>query len=69
MSPFLLRTNGGPLDGETRVVDPNVMPWPFPDELSVEGGVYRKVSESQLPSDAAANPHVGVGAEYEWVES
>jgi hypothetical protein len=81
--PFVLRTIGGPLDGQTRVVDVTVMPWPWPDELPIPIGVYRdpqtpkpkfqtgryvKIHESQLPPEAAAHPNVGVGAEYEWRE-
>lgn len=70
MSPFVIRFVGGPADG-TRFCDrleDYGLSWPLPDTLDMpnEAGLYRKVSESQLPVEAAANPHVGVGAEYEW---
>ncbi len=70
--PFVIRCIGGPTPG-TRMCDRLEdwgLSWPLPDTLPVPSslgeGIYRKVSESQLPPDVAANPHVGVGAEYHW---
>lgn len=73
MSPFAIKTTGGPLDSQVRMCDDPAhfgMTWPFPDVLDlVPGGRYVKVCESQLPAEAAANPHVALGAEYEWEPS
>jgi hypothetical protein len=68
--PFTIRCNGGPAEGTrfcNRLEDYGLS-WPLPEILTVPGskGVYRKVSESQLPPEAAENPNLGVGAEYEW---
>jgi hypothetical protein len=68
--PFIIRCNGGPAPGTRSCerLEDYGLSWPLPDTLDVPagGGVYRKVSESQLPSEAAEHPNVGVGAEYEW---
>lgn len=71
---FLIRTIGGPTNGETRVVNADGQPgepwtWPLPDTLHYPGtGYYKKTSESKLgPRDV--NSHVLRGAEYHWVES
>ncbi len=43
--------------------------WPLPEKLPGTegmGGAYFKVSESDLPPEAAQHPNVGVGAAYEW---
>lgn len=66
---FLLRTTGGPLDGQTRKVPRNFYGWPLPAELPYEQGRYVKTSESQLPAEVDESPHVARGAEYEWQAS
>lgn len=67
--PFLIKTNGGPVPG-VHVVPPGVMEWPFPDILPFPGveGHYRKVRQSNLDPADAEQPHVGVGAEYDWID-
>lgn len=68
--PFMIKTEGGPHPG-VRFCD-NLeawgLEWPFPEILPGEftGGKYVKISESQLPPEAAEHPNVGVGALYEW---
>lgn len=64
---FLVRTTGGPNDGETRVV-PLEWGWPLPNVLpgASLGGVYVKVSESQLPASVDEHRNVMRGAQYEW---
>jgi hypothetical protein len=72
--PFIVKCVGGPAEG-VRICDDLAeygLAWPLPDELPGTeslGGVYRKVSESQLPVEVASSPHVGVGAEFRWVPS
>lgn len=69
-----VRFKGGPLDGEVHIAP---TAWPLPEmfslllhsdeaNLGLQLGSYRKVSESQLPDEAAAHPNVLRGAEYEW---
>lgn len=65
---FLLRTEGGPCAGETRVVNTQGegWEWPMPDVLEFgEQGRYVKVTESELPPQEEGS---GVlrGATYEW---
>lgn len=57
---YLIRTLDGPVEG-TRWAPPD-WTWPLPDILDTPQGVYRKVSESQLP------PHEGIarGAAYQF---
>lgn len=65
---FLLRTEGGPCDGETRVADSeNVYwQWPLPAVLEYDGtGRYVKVLESDLPPQPE-DSHVMRGATYRW---
>jgi hypothetical protein len=68
--PYLLRTWGGPYDGQTRVVDVRIIPWPFDDELPVPeeagGGKYVKTSESKLSIAAAEHPNVAMTANYRY---
>jgi hypothetical protein len=65
---FLIRTKGGPYDGETRVVSLGVLPWPPPVNLPgvFHGGVYMRTNFSRLP-DMSMNSKVMRGADYEWV--
>lgn len=68
---YLIRTKGGPYNGETRRVPRDYFGWPLPDVLSMPSfiaGCYRKIRESELPEDVDSNPHVARGAEYEWVK-
>jgi hypothetical protein len=61
---FLIRTVGGPFPGD-RICEG--WSWPLPETLDdpEQRGIYRKVSESDLPPQAA-NSHVMRGAQYEW---
>lgn len=61
---LLIRTRGGPHHG-TEVSDVERTPWPLPDVLPGDDGVYRKVSESQLPPQPFGSVLVR-GAEYQW---
>lgn len=67
---FLVRTDNGPCDGETRVFNSSgqqEFTWPLPLILKWDDtGYYRKYSESTL----AAPPAPGIlrGAQYHWVE-
>lgn len=69
--PFSIQTEGGPTPG-TRFCDrleDYGMSWPLPDILEIPShpeGFYEKVSESQLPPEAADHPNMGVGACYHW---
>lgn len=66
---FLVKTNGGPFDGETRMLPRTVFKWPLPDELPDTekfGGKYVKIQESTLPESVDESPHVARGAVYEW---
>lgn len=63
---ILLRFNGGPLDGDTRMI---VGEWPPPDNFvldEVEDATYRKTNQSQLPDEVAEHPGILRGAEYQW---
>lgn len=66
---FLIRTRGGPIDGETRSVPETAFPWPLPPILEHPGGGghYVKIAESTLPEEVDDNDHVARGAEYEWI--
>lgn len=71
--PFLVRTNGGPAEGQRVVRDGDVyggllFTWPLPNFLSDRGGRYRKVGESRLAPQTQGS-HVVRGAEYEWESS
>ena len=68
---FLIRTNGGPFDGETRVVDEGIIRWPPPVNLPgvFHGGVYVLTNHSHLTERQAAHPNVMRGAEYQWQEA
>ena len=63
----LLRMSGGPYPGDRHGPVDELGGWPLPETLDVPegGGVYRKVSESQLPDDAVG-PNLIRGAQYEW---
>ena len=65
---YLIRTVGGPHDGESRVVPRDMFGWPLPDELPLpeSGGMYVKIRESQLPAEIDESEFVMRGAEYEW---
>ena len=69
---FLIRTEGGPCDGETRVAnaDPGgSWTWPLPDTLGWDAsGSYVKAAESVLEPQG---PDSGVvrGATYRWEPS
>lgn len=105
--PFLIKTKGGPLDGQTRTcsrLEDYGLSWPLPDELpgvaglclccghpahgeapcdvevrdygqidcecsGHQAGRYVKVSESDLPVEAADHPTIGVGVVFEWREA
>lgn len=63
---FLLRTEGGPCDGETRVATSDVMPWPLPDVLKYDAsGRYVKAAESVLPPQLPGSG-TARGATYRW---
>jgi len=64
---FLIKTKGGPEDGATRVIPRDMYGWPLPAMLPLPGGVYLKISESQLAEESDSNPHVARGAEYQWM--
>jgi len=72
---FLVRTEGGPLDGETRVASSVGLgglggwEWPLPDVLRYDGsGQYVKAAESGLPPQDE-DSHVLRGATYRWEPS
>ena len=66
---FLIRTEGGPCDGETRIADSDGLggwTWPLPDVLKYDAsGQYVKVGESDLPPQPE-DSRVLRGAQYEW---
>jgi hypothetical protein len=66
---FLVRTVGGPCDGETRVADSAGLggwEWPLPDALAYDAsGQYVKTAESSLPP-MDRDSSVLRGATYEW---
>lgn len=68
---FLVRLEGGPLNGETRIAnfacpaDEPMFTWPLPDVLNMDSGRYVKVSESDLPPQTEGS-HLMRGAIYEW---
>lgn len=65
---FLIRLEGGPAGGETRVAtsDNVYWQWPLPGVISWDAtGGYVKVRESSLPPQAPGS-HVMRGATYEW---
>jgi hypothetical protein len=67
---FLVRTEGGPLDGEVRVAngdgDPAGWSWPLPDRLPYGSlGAYVKDRESGLPPQPR-DSGVLRGATYRW---
>lgn len=67
---ILIKTVGGPFDGDTRVVNRAEMSWdwPPPNQILVPGekGFYKRESYSQLPQ--IGHPNVMRGAQYQWVE-
>lgn len=67
--PFLVRTKGGPCDGQTRVANAagdEGWTWPLPDELGYDdSGRYVKCQESGLPSQTEGS-NVIRGATYRW---
>jgi hypothetical protein len=65
---WTIKCKGGPKHG-TRCIPVGLggLQWPLPETLSDDGGIYRKVSESQFPDDSAT--HVSRGAEYVWQEA
>lgn len=71
---FAIKCEGGPVPG-TRMTDDLEdygLSWPLPDVLPGTedyGGHYAKVSESQLPVEAAKNPHLALTAVYVWKEN
>lgn len=66
---FLLRTEGGPCDGQTRVANAlgdDGITWPLPDVLPYDAtGRYVKASESDAPPQEPGSRLVR-GAVYEW---
>lgn len=69
---FLVRTTGGPFDGETRVVPLSVLGgWPPPLQLSglSTGGQYERRNYSQLPNGVADGKYLMRGVDYEWQEA
>lgn len=66
---FLVRTHGGPHDGETRIVPNNVIGWPPPMNLPgvFHGGVYIRRDFSKLP-DMKSGAKLMRGADYDWME-
>lgn len=66
---FLIRTSGGPLDGESRVVQQSVLGWPPPVNLPgvFHGGIYIRQSFSKLP-DTVSDMGIMRGADYTWME-
>lgn len=68
---FLIRTEGGPCDGETRVADSLGLggwEWPLPDILGWDdSGYYVKAGESDLPPQERGS-RVLRGATYRWRE-
>lgn len=70
---FLIRTQGGPLDGETRVANAQMdgvqigqWDWPLPSTLPFDRtGEYVKVTESSLPP-MSEDGNVMRGATYMW---
>jgi hypothetical protein len=63
---FLVRTQGGPCSGETRIADTDMgWEWPLPAVLAHAGGSYVKVRES-APPPMDGDSSVPRGAEYEW---
>jgi hypothetical protein len=67
--PFLVRTEGGPCDGETRVANfggSDDWTWPLPEVLPYdETGRYVKYSESDRPPQPEGS-RVLRGAAYRW---
>lgn len=66
----LIRTKGGPLDGETRMVSTDIVPWPFPETLPYPfaQGSYVKHTESALTVQEEES-HLLRGATYLWIEA
>lgn len=66
---FLVRTTGGPHDGETRAVPHGVLGWPPPANLPgiFHGGIYILVNFSKLP-EKPRSVNLMRGADYEWRE-
>ena len=66
---FLIRTEGGPCDDETRVANADGLggwAWPLPDALKYDAsGRYVKVAESDLPPMGEGS-NVLRGATYRW---
>lgn len=69
---FLVRTTGGPYDGETRVVPLSVLgSWPPPQSLPMPhraGGAYVLRNYSQLPDGVADGKGLMRGVDYKWQE-
>lgn len=63
---FLIKTIGGPYDGETRTVPRSVLGWPPPANLPgiFHGGIYILVDFSKLPKTSVVRD-----ATYEWRDS
>jgi hypothetical protein len=66
---FLIRTEGGPMDGETRVANAGgtgPWEWPLPDVLNYDqSGRYVKAAESDLPAQPPES-QMARGATYRW---
>lgn len=63
---FLIRTENGPCDGETRVATSDAWEWPLPSTLGYDAtGRYVKVSESELDPQPEGS-RVVRGATYRW---
>lgn len=64
---FLIKTIGGPFDGETRIVPHSVLGWPPPMNLPgvFHGGIYIRANFSKLP-EINEGSLVMRGADYKW---
>lgn len=63
---FLVRYEGGPLDGEQKILNTESSSWPPPVYTGrTDGGVYRLVSFSKTPPEHTTE-HLISGARYRW---
>jgi len=65
---YMIRTSGGPFDGETRIISHGAFGWPPPPNLPgvFHGGVYIRTNFSKL-SEQDAGSGIMRGADYEWM--
>lgn len=62
---YIAKFIGGPRNG-IKMYPKAITTWPLSNEIAADGGVYVKVSESELPEGADDHPNVSRGAAYEW---